>query len=91
MLQLVIMPMESYNVLIECCAESWPEYEVLKNGFIIRNEKGEQEVRVACDSTRLVDFAAAHCPKVLPTVSIVRAATDSALWRARIEQARIAA
>jgi hypothetical protein len=48
------------------CQRGWsPEYELLKNGFIIRNKKGQQEVRVACGSTRLVDFAAERCPKVV--------------------------
>jgi hypothetical protein len=75
---LVIIPMESYDVLIGCCATSYPEYELLKNGFIMRNGEGEQEVRVSCDSARaIVDFATEHCPEV---VSYMRTATDAALW-----------
>jgi hypothetical protein len=75
---LVIIPIESYDVLIGCCATSYPEYELLKNGFIMRNGEGEQEVRVSCDSAGLiVDFATEHCPEVVP---YMRTASDAALW-----------
>lgn len=78
MLQLVIMPLDAYNALMKKCAGSHLEYPVLKNGFIIRNAEGEQEVRVACRSARaIVDFAAEHCPEVVPCM---RTATDAALW-----------
>lgn len=78
MLQLVIIPLDAYNALMTKCAESHLEYPLLKNGFIIRNAEGEQEVHLACDSARaIVDFAAEHCPEV---VLYMRTVTDAALW-----------
>ena len=79
MCQLIIMPMDSYNVLIESCAESWPEYELLKNGFVRRNGEGEEEVCVPCDSDvakMIVDFASQCCPETVPHIIM----KDSPLW-----------
>jgi hypothetical protein len=71
MLQLVVMPIESYNVLIGCCPESSPHYETLKNGFIVRNKAGEREYRLACRNARsIIDFAAKRCPQILPSIRI---------------------
>lgn len=77
--QLIIMPVESYNVLIESCAESCPEYELLKNGFIMRNEAGEEEVYVPCDSAiaRIIfDFATQCCPETVPHITT----KEASLW-----------
>ena len=78
MLQLVIIPLDAYNALMKKCAECYLEYPVLKNGFIIRNAEGQQEVHLACDSARaIVIFAEEHCPEVAP---YMRTVTDAALW-----------
>lgn len=50
------------------------EYELLKNGLVMRNQEGHQEVRVLTDedgAKQITDFAARACPEVLPSVAVI--------------------
>jgi hypothetical protein len=48
MKQVVAIPLEIFNVLLEKCAESDSEYQTLKNGFIIRSNGHGEEVHIRC-------------------------------------------
>lgn len=80
MLQVVIMPMESYNMLIGHCGVSCPEYELLRNAFVMRSGQSDGTVCVPSDTDSarmIVDFAAAHCPELVPHIKTVK---DEELW-----------
>jgi hypothetical protein len=50
MKQMIVIPIETFNSLVDRCADSLPEYQTLKNGFVMRNKGGEEEVHIMCDS-----------------------------------------
>jgi hypothetical protein len=71
---MVNIPMVSYEDMLKRCDPSRPEYELLKNGLVMRNQEGHQEVRVLTDedgAKQITDFAARACPEVLPSVAVI--------------------
>jgi len=52
--------MDEYNNLVQRCDPSRPEYEMLKNGLIIRDREQRTAVELLCDideATLLLDLA----------------------------------
>ena len=67
------IPMVTYEILLEACDPSLPEYELLKNGLVMRDQQGNQEVQVLTDKAgakQIMEFAATACPEVIPFIVI---------------------
>lgn len=67
----IVLPIDIFNALLENCAESQPEYETLRNGFIMRNKGGGQEVHIpydAASAAELLVLAERVCPEALPYI-----------------------
>jgi hypothetical protein len=63
---LVNIPMDEYNNLVQRCDPSRPEYEMLKNGLIIRDREQRTAVELLCEldeATLLLDLASQIYPK----------------------------
>lgn len=72
MKQSIIIPIDIFNDLLKSCAESQPEYQTLKNGFIMRNKEGGQEVHIPYEASaarEIFAFANRVCPQVVPRMS----------------------
>ena len=68
------IPMVTYEILSEACDPSLPEYELLKNGLVMRNQQGNQEVQVLTDKAgakQIMEFAATACPQVIPFIKVI--------------------
>jgi len=68
------IPMVTYEILSEACDPSLPEYELLKNGLVMRNQQGNQEVQVLTDKAgakQIMEFAATACPEVIPFIKVI--------------------
>ena len=66
------IPMVTYEILLEACDPSLPEYELLKNGLV------NQEVQFLTDKAgakQIMEFAATACPEVLPFVKAISRAS----------------
>lgn len=67
----IVISMEAFNNLVDRCAESRPEYQTLKNGFVMRNKGGAQEVHIVCDTAvakTILGFANRVCGEALPHI-----------------------
>jgi hypothetical protein len=75
------IPLPAYDNCIEQCEESSREYEILKNGLILRLSKGddfERFVKIDCtpeDANKLLLLATKLCPDVV--VAIAKGITTS--------------
>jgi hypothetical protein len=72
------IPMVTYEILLEACDPSLPEYELLKNGLVMRNQQGNQEVQfltAKAGAKQIMEFAATACPEVLPFVKAISRAS----------------
>ena len=67
---LVDIPIEAYNNFVQRCDASRPEYEILKNGMIIRarNEAGVEILCAIEDAQSLLDLANDIYPQAAPHV-----------------------
>ena len=75
MKQTIVISMEAFNALVKRCAESHPEYQTLKNGFVMRNKGGAQEVHIACDpavAKTILGFADRVCAEAVPHIRLQR-------------------
>lgn len=71
---MVIIPMESYRAMLAKCDSTRPDYTLLRNGVVIRNRDGSEEVELLCDAAeakRMMDFAAAGCPEIIPFIRVI--------------------
>ena len=67
----VAIPMAVFNTLIDKCAESDPEFQTLKNGFVMRGATGSEEVHISCNdevAQAILVFAKQVCSDVLPHI-----------------------
>lgn len=64
---MVIIPMESYRAMLAKCDSTRPEYTLLRNGVVIRNRDGSEEVEILCDAAE----AAAGCPEKIPFIRVI--------------------
>ena len=72
MKQSIIIPIDVFNDLLKSCAESQPEYQTLKNGFIMRNKQGGEEVHIPYEASaarEILALANRVCPQVVPRMS----------------------
>jgi hypothetical protein len=78
---IIEIPLPAYDRFVEQCEESSREYEVLKNGLILRQPKGhdfERFVKIDCtleDAKKLLLLANKICPEVV--VAIAKGITNS--------------
>lgn len=74
-MQTIVIPIDAFNALIDRCSESYPEYQTLKNGFVMRNKGGAQEVHIPCDpavAKTILGFAHRVCAEVSPHIRLQR-------------------
>jgi hypothetical protein len=63
--------MAVFNALIEKCAQSDPQYQTLKNGFVMRSATGSEEVHISCSediARAILVFAEEVCSEVVPHI-----------------------
>ena len=68
---MVVIPMKPYRVWMARCESARMECLWLKNGIIVQNGDGLQEVQILCDAERahaIVHFASRTCPDVVPYI-----------------------
>ena len=71
---MVIIPMESYRAMLAKCDSTRPEYTLLRNGVVIRNREGNEEVEILCDAAgakQLMEFASSGCPEIIPFIRVI--------------------
>jgi hypothetical protein len=71
---MVVIPLEAYNAMLDKCDTSRAEYALLKNGVIVRNSEGKEQVEIICDANKakqIVNFAATDCPELSPFINII--------------------
>jgi hypothetical protein len=71
---MVSISLEAYNAMLDKCDASRAEYALLKNGVIIRDREGKEQVEILCgpqEAKQIVDFAASDCPELSPFISVI--------------------
>jgi hypothetical protein len=69
--QVVVIPIEIFNVLVEKCAETQSEYQTLKNGFIMSPDGHTEEVHIRCSpdvASSILVFADEVCSEAVPQI-----------------------
>jgi len=67
---MLVIPAVYYKELLSNCATLWPEYRALKNGLIVRDNRGEQ-IEILCDPERaklILNFAVRTCAHAVPHI-----------------------
>ena len=67
----VVIPREHYDALLRMCDDSQPEYELLVNGAISNNERGDI-AEVMCEveqAEKLLDLARRLNPEAAPIIA----------------------
>ena len=67
----IAIPIAVFDALIEKCVESDPEYQTLKNGFVMRSATGSEEVHISCNEAvaqAILVFADQVCSEVVPHI-----------------------
>jgi hypothetical protein len=68
---LVDIPMDDYNMFLQKCEATRPEYELLKNGIITKDREKRDAVEILCDvedAKMILDLASQICPHAAPHV-----------------------
>ena len=71
---MVVIPIETYRAMLVKCDSTRAEYALLKNGVVIRNGEGNEEVEILCDAAGakgMMDFAATECPEMIPFIRVI--------------------
>lgn len=67
----ITIPLESYNLWLNRCADGSQEYVLLKNGVIDRDAQGRKHVQILCDAKTakvLMECAERLCPEVVKQI-----------------------
>jgi hypothetical protein len=68
---LLVIPKLYYKMLLDRSAMLWPEYRALKNGILMRNDTGQEEIHIVCDSHSvqlILNFAGRVCSEAIPHI-----------------------
>ena len=73
------IPMHDYNMFLQKCEATRPEYELLKNGIITKDREKRDAVEILCDvedAKMILDLASQICPHaaahVQESISVAR-------------------
>jgi hypothetical protein len=65
------IPIRDYHLCLSRLPLNSPEYHILQNGVVERNESGDEVVHVLCDQSgaqAILKLFAVHCPEVLDRI-----------------------
>jgi|Tabmets5t2r1_1033131.scaffolds.fasta_scaffold243250_1 hypothetical protein len=65
------IPIRDYHLCLSRLPLNSPEYHILQNGVVERNETGDEVVHILCDQSSaqaILKLFAIHCPEVLDRI-----------------------